>query len=273
MPRAQAAHDPVALLLVHAAVERLGPVAAAVERLGELVDLAAGPAEHDGGGGRLDVEDAAERGGLVGAGDEVGALADLGRLAGGDGRAVDLDADRIVEVALGDGVDAGRHRGREQHGLPLDGQASRIASMSSAKPMSSISSASSSTTSSTASSGSVPRLMWSMARPGRGHDHVHAALEHLELADDGLAAVDGQHLGAELAAVLVDGLGHLHGELAGGHQHQGDGLGGGAGARRARGSAGRTPRSCRCRWRPGPSRSRPAMSGGMASAWIGVGSS
>jgi hypothetical protein len=42
VPRAQAGHHPVALLLVHAAVQRLGPVAAAVERLGELVDLAAG---------------------------------------------------------------------------------------------------------------------------------------------------------------------------------------------------------------------------------------
>ena len=71
--------------------------------------------------------------------------------------------------------------------------------------------------------------MWSTARPGRGHDDVHAALEHLELVDDGLAAVDGQHVGVELAAVLVDGLGHLHGELAGGHEDEGDGLGGGAG--------------------------------------------
>ena len=46
------------------------------------------------------------------------------------------------------------------------GVTARIDSMSSAKPMSSISSASSSTTSWMPSSGSVPRLMWSMARPG-----------------------------------------------------------------------------------------------------------
>jgi predicted Zn-dependent protease len=44
---AQPVHHPVALLLAHAAVQRLGPVAAAVERLGELVDLVAGAAEHD----------------------------------------------------------------------------------------------------------------------------------------------------------------------------------------------------------------------------------
>ena len=58
---AEAAHHAVALLLRHAAVQRLGAVAAAVERLGELVDLAAGAAEDERGGGVLDVEDAAER--------------------------------------------------------------------------------------------------------------------------------------------------------------------------------------------------------------------
>jgi hypothetical protein len=46
------------------------------------------------------------------------------------------------------------------------GVSCRIASMSSAKPMSSISSASSSTTIWTSLSRNVPRLMWSSARPG-----------------------------------------------------------------------------------------------------------
>ena len=46
------------------------------------------------------------------------------------------------------------------------GVASRIDSMSSAKPMSSISSASSRTTIRTASRRNVRRRMWSMARPG-----------------------------------------------------------------------------------------------------------
>ena len=64
---AQAAHHPVALGLVHAAVQRLGPVAAAVHRLGELVDLGARAAEHERRLRRLDVEDAPERGRLVGA--------------------------------------------------------------------------------------------------------------------------------------------------------------------------------------------------------------
>ena len=70
---AQAAHHAVALRLVHAAVQCLGAVAAGVHRLGELVDLGAGAAEHERAAGRLDVEDAAERGRLVVALHDVGA--------------------------------------------------------------------------------------------------------------------------------------------------------------------------------------------------------
>ena len=100
------------------------------------------------------------------------------------------------------------------------GVASRIASMSSAKPMSSISSASSSTTISTAvelqrAAGDVVERT-----AGRGDHDVDAVVQRVELAADRLAAVDRQHLGAEVAAVLVHRLGHLHGELAGGHQDE-----------------------------------------------------
>ena len=48
---AQASHDPVALVLAHAAVQRLGAVAAPVQGLGDLVDLFAGTAEDDRRGG------------------------------------------------------------------------------------------------------------------------------------------------------------------------------------------------------------------------------
>ena len=44
---AQPTHHPVALLLAHAAVQRLGAVAPPVQRLGQLVDLVARTAEHD----------------------------------------------------------------------------------------------------------------------------------------------------------------------------------------------------------------------------------
>ena len=53
-------------------------------------------------------------------------------------------------------------------------------------------------------------------RPSRrGHDDVDAGLQRPDLAQDRLAAVDRQHPRAEFAAVAVDRLGHLDGELAG----------------------------------------------------------
>ena len=71
---AQPGHDPVALLLVHSAVQRLGAIATAVQRLGELVHLVPGTAEDDRGGRPLQVEHATESGGLVPAWHEVGSL-------------------------------------------------------------------------------------------------------------------------------------------------------------------------------------------------------
>ena len=94
--------------------------------------------------------------------------------------------------------------------------------MSSAKPMSSISSASSSTTSRTASSAQRAAVDVVDRPARRGDDDVDAVAQRAELAADRLAAVDRQHPGAELAAVAVHRLGHLHGELAGRHEHEGD---------------------------------------------------
>ena len=71
---AEPVHHPVAVILVHPAVQRLGPVAAAVERLGQLVDLVPGAAEHDRRGRGLQVEHPAERGRLVPARHDVGGL-------------------------------------------------------------------------------------------------------------------------------------------------------------------------------------------------------
>ena len=76
------------------------------------------------------------------------------------------------------------------------GVAVRIASMSSAKPMSSISSASSSTTSRTASSAQRAAVDVVDGPPGRGHDDVHAVAQRAELAPDRLAAVHRDDLGA-----------------------------------------------------------------------------
>lgn len=63
--RPDPAHHPVSLLLAHAAMQRLGAVAATVHRLGQLIHLVAGATEHDRCGRRLDVEHPAERSGLV----------------------------------------------------------------------------------------------------------------------------------------------------------------------------------------------------------------
>ncbi len=71
----KAAHHPVALWLIHAAVQRLGAIAATVHRLGQLVDLGACAAEDESGLRCFDVEDAAERSRLVRALHHVGALA------------------------------------------------------------------------------------------------------------------------------------------------------------------------------------------------------
>ena len=100
-------------------MQGLGPIAATVERLGQLIDLEPGAAEDEGGRGRLDVEDAAQRGRLVSPRDDVCTLLNRRRGARRGPRATDLDADRIAQVAVGDGVDAGRHRRREENGLPI----------------------------------------------------------------------------------------------------------------------------------------------------------
>ena len=111
-------------------------------------------------------------------------------------------------------------------------------------------------------------------RPARrGDDDVDAVAQGAELAADRLAAVDRQDPHAELAPVAVHRLGHLHGELAGRHQHEGDGL-----RRRTVGSTSCSAGRANAAVLPVPvaacpSTSWPASSGGMASRWIGVGSS
>ena len=60
-------------------------------------------------------------------------------------------------------------------------------------------------------------------RPAGGRDDdVDAGLQRPQLADDRGAAVDREHPGAEVAAVAVQGLRHLDGELAGGHEDEAD---------------------------------------------------
>ena len=150
--------------------------------------------------------------GLCARGDDVGDLADQRRLAGAASLAVDLDPHR---VAAGGG---GRCRRSAAASSPRTARSgarraspSRIASMSSAKPMSSISSASSSTT-----TRELVELQACRARCGRARGRAwrrrrrRRARSARSWRPIGCAAVDRQHARAELAAVAVDRLGDLH---------------------------------------------------------------
>ena len=223
-------HDTVALLLAHAAVERFGAIAATVERLGQLVDFGAGPAEHDGRRRCLDVEDPAECSGLVRAGDDVRALAYERRLARRGRGSRDLDAHRVVQVAAGDAGDPGRDRGREQHRLALvrrrvedrlevfgEAHVEHLVRLVEHDDL----------------HGVEPQRAATdvVERSTRGgDDDVDAAGQCVELPSDVLAAIDRQDSRPQLPAVLVDRLGHLHRQLAGGHEDERDELGLAAGA-------------------------------------------
>ena len=162
---AKARHDTVALALFHAAVQRLGAVTVRVEHLHQRIDLEAGAAEDQRRVGILRLEHALERRRLVRAGDDVGDLADARQLCPAASRAM---ARRVGFFRCRSAID------RMRAGIVAEksavwrsrGVASRMASRSSAKPMSSISSASSRIRTSSWPSFSVPRLMWSSARPG-----------------------------------------------------------------------------------------------------------
>ena len=119
-PARKLLHHAVALLLRHAAVQRLGLVAARVERLGELVDLGARAAEDERRGRRLEVEDAAEGApSCCARGTRYACWRTFGDFARLRWRLLDADAQRIALVALGDRLDARRHRSGEEHRLAL----------------------------------------------------------------------------------------------------------------------------------------------------------
>ena len=89
--RAQAPHDPVALILGQSPVQSLGLVAPGDECLGQVVDLATGAAEDDRRRRILCVKDAHHGCGLVEALDDVRRLAHARHLVGALGRGFDGD--------------------------------------------------------------------------------------------------------------------------------------------------------------------------------------
>ncbi len=108
---AEALHDPVALLLGHAAVQGFGSIAAAVERLGQVVDLVPSATEHQCRGRDLYVEDPTQGRGLVPALHDVRTVADPGRLPLRGGRLRDPDPRRVAQMLPRDGVDPGGQGG------------------------------------------------------------------------------------------------------------------------------------------------------------------
>ena len=135
----------------------------------------------------------------------------------------------------------------------VSGVALRIASRSSAKPMSSISSASSST--STLTRVELQRLAADVIERAarRGDDNVSAALERAHLLVHRRAAVQRQDRQAHALGVLVDRFGDLHGQFARRARAPGrrSAADQDAPGQSAAASAARTPRSCRSPFRPG----------------------
>ena len=110
-PFAEAAHHAVALVLVHVAMERLRAVAPTGERVGDVLRLLAGLAEHDRRAGGLHVEHPHERVELASGRNLDDALDHRvdGAARGGDG-----DADGILEEPLRERREARRHGGGEE---------------------------------------------------------------------------------------------------------------------------------------------------------------
>ena len=218
--RPQPPDDPVALLLVHPAVQALRAVATPVQRLGELVDRLAGAAEDHRGRRRLDVQHPAERGGLVPARHDVRALAHQRDLVLRGLRLAELDPRRVVQVAADHAVDPGRHRRGEQQRLPvLRGvREDRLDVLGEPHVEHLV--------------GLVEHDHLQLAEPKRApgdvveraprrrDHHVDAPGQRPELLADRLAAVDRDDPRAQVVPVAVHRLGDLDGQLPRRHQHQ-----------------------------------------------------
>ena len=193
-----------------------GIAATAAQSLGEVVHLAAGPGEDQGGRAVLQVQDAAQGGELVGAPHDIRHLPDAGRLALCRLLGLDADAGGLAEVCLGHAGDGPGDRRGEERRLAIQGQCRQDLLEVVGKAH-------------------VEHLVGLVedhhlhlveadraaievihAAPGGRHHDVHAAGQSVELGGDRLATVHGHHAHAQLTAVLVHGLGHLHGELASG---------------------------------------------------------
>ena len=208
-----------ALRLHDIAVERRGGEAARLELLDELHRRLLGAREHQHRIEGFDLEQARQRIKLVDARHQPVALADVG---GGRGLGADGDLARVAQMLLRDALDLRRQRGREQGDLPLGRHETQdlVDRIDEAHLQHLVGLVEHHE----ADRGKAQGLALQVVHhaPGRRHDHMDAATQRVQLRGVALAAVDRQHMQpGHPARVLLEGLGHLDGELARRHQHQG----------------------------------------------------
>ena len=167
----------------------------------------------------LDLEDAGERVDLLRVGaDEVA----LGGVGAGGGLVLDRDLDRVVEVLLGDPADlAGHRRGEQRDVLVVGGVGQdRLDVLGEAHLQHLVGLVEDQE----AQLREVERALLEVVHDpaGRADDDVDAATQRGQLDAVALAAVDRQDVDAlHVGGVLLERLGDLQGELAGGREHEG----------------------------------------------------
>ncbi|MCO4700621.1 hypothetical protein LRR80_06736 [Streptomyces sp. RO-S4] len=202
--------------LGHAAVQGLGLRAGVPQLLGDAVGAELGADEDDGaalagGDGRGD------RRLVLGLHDEDvvrhGRHRALGR--------VDLVVDRVLEVPVDEGLDLVLHGGGEQHALAAgrdlveqlgdlgqEAQVGHLVGLVEDRDLHVL-------------QGAGAAVDDVAQAAGGGDEDVDTALEGVDLVAHGGAAADDLHLQAEDVAVGLEGVGHLHGQLAGRRQDDG----------------------------------------------------
>ena len=217
---AEARQDAFALVLRQATMQRFGAPTARTHGFSDFVHSYARTAEHDGRGRRLHVQHACQRLQLVRALDHVGHLLDALHLFVLVALACDGDAHRVLEVVLRQAEDALGHRGREQRCLAACGRArqDRFQVIGEAHVEHLVRFVEHHAAHLREIHGAARQVIHRAAR-GRNH-HGHTAVQHARLLTKGRTAIDRQHAGAQGLAVLVHGLGDLHGQLARRHQHE-----------------------------------------------------
>ncbi len=153
-------------------------------------------------------------------GNHVGGLRDRGGVLAHRLGPRQLDPPRLAEVATDETGDPRRHRGREQHGLPVVGRALQdrvdVLGETHVEHLVGL------VQHDHAQRRQVERATGQVVeRPSRGgHDDVHPGLQAAELTSHWLPTVDGDDPDSEAMPVAVHRLAHLRREFTGGHEHE-----------------------------------------------------